>query len=135
MNTGDIEKAVKCCISGYCTGCPRQAKEYPSLRADCKDLLFDYVRSALRAQQERENPKPLTLEELRERAGKYPVFCVDIEEDLPFGTSREWAIEKVHEKLVHRYVWRFDAYGKTWLAYGHEPKEGTDASSNGSILK
>jgi hypothetical protein len=55
MNTEQLEKAIKCCLSGSCTGCPRQAKKYPALRADCKDLLYDYILSALRARQEREN--------------------------------------------------------------------------------
>lgn len=62
----EIEKAVKCCLSGQCTGCPRQDKKYPAARSDCKDLLFDYIQDTLREQQERQNRpapenKPLEL--------------------------------------------------------------------------
>jgi hypothetical protein len=58
MNIKQLEQAVKCCISGQCTGCPRQAKEYPEKRVDCKCLLYDHILAALREKQERENPKP-----------------------------------------------------------------------------
>ena len=50
----EIEKALKCCLKGSCTGCPRQAKEYPAGRADCKDLMYDRISAALRAEEERE---------------------------------------------------------------------------------
>ena len=92
-----------------------------------------YCDQALRDKANLERSKPLTLEQVKKLAGKEPVFCVDIEEDLPFGTSREWAVEKVHEKLIHDYVWRFENYGKTWLAYRHPPKEAdANADSNSS---
>jgi hypothetical protein len=56
----EIEKAIKCCISGSCTGCPRQAKNYPAGRADCKCLLYDRIIAALRDNQERVRVKKVT---------------------------------------------------------------------------
>jgi hypothetical protein len=80
---------------------------------------------ALRAQQERENPKPLTLEELKERVGK-PVWIKFLE-----SGKGSWEIlgsvytAKIiscdpYAGAVYRSV---ESYGKTWLAYDHEPKE------------
>jgi hypothetical protein len=46
--------------------------QYLALDFECGDMphILGVLSKALRAQQERENPKPLTLEELKERAGK-----------------------------------------------------------------
>lgn len=84
---------------------------------------------ALRAQQERENPKPLTLEELRERFGK-PVW-IDVigneerEPSLYAIVGNEWdegdGID-LHD-LINDDGAAYELYGKTWLAYDHEPKE------------
>ena len=73
-----------------------------------------------RAQQKREDPKPLTLEELRQMDGE-PVWIV-----WPDGRIKsQWWI-------VGSLEWHnmdfFDPYtpcdyGKTWLAYRHKPKE------------
>lgn len=87
----------------------------------------DEVKTALRAQQEREDPKPLTLKELKERVGK-PVFVVNL--DFP---RSEWKIykglsrfDKTGSVLIfsREQYWR-SQYGKTWLAYAHEPREAT----------
>jgi len=51
----EIEKTIKCCISGHCTGCPRQVKNYPAGRADCKDLLYGHIIGILRDEQERDS--------------------------------------------------------------------------------
>jgi hypothetical protein len=84
-------------------------------------------RDAIRAQQERENPKPLSLAELKERVGK-PVYVVSWDVihvegwNIYYGPSR-------FDKSKHILVFS-DAsdkyspeYGKTWIAYDHEPKE------------
>lgn len=102
-----------------------------------------YIRlaiAALRAQQERENaeyvveatgseavhilkllkedadkkdPKPLTLDELKERVGK-PYYHVELNySDKWWGIMRKDIAE--HPKDYH--------YGDWWLAYDHEPKE------------
>lgn len=92
---------------------------------------FDVAIAALRAQQERENPEPLTLDELRKMDGE-PVWIVEIE-----GNRSYWAIVQrtVRYKcydviymttLEDAYDYGVSTlYGKTWLAYRHKPKEGT----------
>lgn len=92
---------------------------------------------AIRAQQERENPKPLTLDELRQMAQKCegvyavhtdgtPVFrgqkyCAAALDFSPaFGSS---ALH-VHAIYGDRLTLWEDDYGKTWLAYRRKPEEG-----------
>lgn len=67
--------------------------------------------AALRAQQERENPKPLTLEQLKEREGK-PVYIID----TYHGGMKIWNIwdDSMDEEEEREY-------GKTWNAYDYEP--------------
>ena len=70
--------------------------------------------AALRAQQERENPRPLMPKELKERVGK-PYYHVELNySDKWWGIMRKEIAE--HPKDYH--------YGDWWLAYDHEPKEG-----------
>ena len=81
---------------------------------------------ALREQQERENPKPLTLDELRQMDGE-PVWIhfiggVVIRNDGWFivsqiGTSEIFLSGKVS---VYKNFWY---YGETWLAYRQKPEE------------
>jgi len=89
------------------------------------------ILAALRAQQERENPKPLTLEQLKERVGK-TVWIIE-------GNQNHPAECEIHCVEIYRcdsrYVYFFyfgcateeglliEHYGTTWLAYDHEPKE------------
>ena len=75
--------------------------------------------SALREKAERENPQPLTLEELKERVGK-PVF-------LMWKRGKQWPWEAdgwVIDDEDDEYVdgWNYKNYGITWLAYDFEPK-------------
>lgn len=91
-----------------------------------KDFVFNeaiiMAITALREKAEREDPKPLTLEELRHMDGE-PVYIVyasaqpcewvvfDHHNDDGFGTSdNSW--------------WFAKCYGKFWEAYRHKPKEG-----------
>jgi hypothetical protein len=81
------------------------------------------ILAALRAQQERENPKSLSLDELKERVGS-PVWVVEK------NGNGWWGILVIPQ-------WRNDIYiaikgglsrcsldyGKTWLAYSHKPKQ------------
>lgn len=79
---------------------------------------------ALRAKQERENPKPLTLDELRGMVGE-PVYISDMGER--FGPLDGWpVIEEVGYNLIviRGGGWlTLREYGKTWLAYRNKPKE------------
>lgn len=75
---------------------------------------------------ERENPQPLTLEELRRMDGE-PIWG----ESLISGKPGEWSILRVVEMSK---IWFIacagatqgfvdkDTYGKTWLAYRSKPK-------------
>lgn len=82
--------------------------------------------AALRAQQERDDPKPLTLDELRELGGE-PVWCAG---KSRFGVAFEaWKVISKYNSTER--VIRFtdgddrlpESYGKTWLAYRTRPKE------------
>ena len=75
---------------------------------------------------ERENPQPLTLEELRRMDGE-PIWG----ESLISGKPGEWSVLRVVEMSK---IWFIafagatqgfgdkDSYGKTWLAYRSKPK-------------
>lgn len=92
--------------------------------------------SARREQEERANPDPLTLDELREIAkqceGVYvahvdgsPVFrgkryCAAV---LDFSTVFGSNPLHVHAIYGERLTLWEDDYGKTWLAYRNKPKE------------
>ncbi len=80
--------------------------------------------AALRSQAERENPKPLTLDELKERVGK-PVWCVTLcEDDIEHtGVKGEWGIAYDDCVLTRHYDFQFCVYEKFWNAYVTEPKE------------
>lgn len=79
--------------------------------------------TALREQAERDNPQPLTLDELREMDGE-PVWITSEN-----GTGGTWALIRTGK---HDVLFACCAYGtsrwaieycKTWLAYRHKPKE------------
>lgn len=98
---------------------PKDAKGYVfGAIADACKMALD----ALRAQQERENPEPLTLEQLRDMPGE-PVYIV-----LLYENNSWWiVIRGVNgRKLTADYGGWFDLkdYGETWIAYRQKPKEG-----------
>ena len=85
---------------------------------------------ALRAQQERENPQPLTLDELREMDGR-PVWCADGEEHSCYCLVNAESEDCIDSESG---AWCFAFYGMTrdgenglhnmgWLAYRTRPKE------------
>lgn len=82
--------------------------------------------SALRAQQERENPQPLTLEEVKEHIKKghpndiKPLY-VDFKPTIPIDYTSRWRDAYNLSRLI---AGRGDEYGKTWIAYRSKPKEG-----------
>ena len=78
--------------------------------------------SALRAQRERENQKPLTLDELRQMDGE-PVWV----QSPGVPEYGRWAIvEGVGENCLFLHDdFTCHDYGKTWLAYRKKPEEGT----------
>lgn len=89
---------------------------------------MDFARitlEALREKAEREDPKPLTLKDLRQmdgepvwiRANHYGIFA-----DVVKISGRDDGDNFVGVKLCYRL--RENGYGKTWICYRHKPKEG-----------
>ena len=74
--------------------------------------------AALREQEERENPKLLTLDELRKMDGE-PVWLQDNE----YPENTEWAIwnDVLKECWLDRE--NTEQYGVFWFAYRSKPKE------------
>ena len=86
---------------------------------------------ALREKAERENPAPLTIEELRQMDGE-PVYVSDLQRPK----ESEYCIIHANDKYGHGdkdrsaqisgcecFWYDFETYGDTWIAYRHKPKE------------
>ena len=90
--------------------------------------------AALQEKAERENPAPLTIEEIRQMDGE-PVWVTVPEEpavsayctiDVCTRFKEDRANDKYSEAMVPGdgfSYYQFDKYGKTWIAYRHKPKE------------
>lgn len=98
--------------------------EWPAQKRTLSTLAgyYETAVSALRAQAERQNPKPLTLEELRERVGK-PVWRVGV-------NVKEWIFPAAVSIVPYKQIWFFDSDGYAHTAlcehekyYDHPPKE------------
>ena len=72
----------------------------------------------LREKAEREDPQPLTLEELRQMDGE-PVWIDDWWED-----SHGWELSMDAEDYFIGERRTTTDYGSIWVAYRHKPKEG-----------
>lgn len=85
---------------------------------------YALAESALREQEERENPKPLTLDELLEMDGE-PVWIrakhYGIYADIVNIMGKEDGERRVHFSINYRL--QENGCGKTWLAYRNKPKE------------
>lgn len=100
--------------------------EYPHvLIKEALDMAID----ALREQDERDNPKPLTLDELWKMDGE-PVFLVDLVHKSDPTVSDLWGgwiVFTNHNQngFIPRGGGFFsnDGYGKSWIAYRSKPKE------------
>lgn len=79
---------------------------------------------ALREQQERENPKPLTLDELRQMDGE-PVYCVEITGREEWLFRRDGGFADMYGEFTSDDFMLFDNYGKLWWCYRQKPEEGT----------
>lgn len=112
-------------IGGFCT-----AVSDPICEGLHNAYDLGYQDAALRAQQERENPVPLTIAELRGMVGE-PVWIVT-------ERLKEWCIVHsyhlddviggeiiVTRRTAEKRVYSYTDKGKTWLAYRHKPEEGT----------
>lgn len=114
----------------------KQAIDLLELRKDLCGSLCPTDRMALtslREKLERDNPQSLTLDELRERDGK-PVWVQNVKH--PERSRWELMVNAVYSFVNQEYsfqtCWpqklvcyrRGKDYGKTWLAYDYQPKEG-----------
>jgi hypothetical protein len=82
----------------------------------------DFALAALREKAARDDPQPLTLEELRERVEK-PIYIVRTG-GWPVSEWRIIADIKSNKLSFSTWdYWRLDTYGTDWLAYGYPPKE------------
>ena len=76
-----------------------------------------FIMDAIREKQERENPKPLTIEELQQMNGE-PVFIRKLDGDQSF-----WMLA-YPDVVSNRLGWLdYRNYGSAWVAYRHKPKE------------
>lgn len=89
---------------------------------------YNIALSALRAQQQRENPQPLTSEELRQMIGE-PIFI-----KRKYEAVGHWKILDSYGKCsITEETFNFSDddfeflknYGIVWLAYRYPPKEDT----------
>ena len=107
-----------------------RAEEVTDLYLIDKTFILDAIREKL----EREKPKPLTIEELRQMDGE-PVWVTVPEEpavsayctiDVCTRFKEDRGNDKYSEAMVPGdgfSYYQFDKYGKTWIAYRHRPKE------------
>ncbi len=101
------------------------------LRSRKSEIMLDEISDIILRDAIRDNPHPLSLDELRERDGK-PVWTYTIGSDeggwelVKFTTicASPWheIIECIHMD-EEQYGCEISTYGKTWLAYDHKPKE------------
>ena len=97
--------------------------------------MFEIAAAALREKAEREDPKSLTLEELRQMDGE-PVWV----NDLCTKAHGEYCVISIEKPMVFQdidhynaayipgveHTWyEFGDYGREWIAYRHKPKEVT----------
>lgn len=88
---------------------------------DKNTVFLELAMQALNEKAERENPAPLTLEELRQMDGE-PVWIVwpdgRIESKWWIVGNYDWHMMEFNDDTsMKRY------YGKTWNAYRHKPEE------------
>lgn len=76
-----------------------------------------FAADAIREKLEREDPKPLTLEELRQMDGE-PVWIDDWWED-----SHGWELSMDASDYFEGERRTEKEYGSIWVAYRHKPKE------------
>lgn len=102
----DIKKVIEK-FEYLAAGAPFGNISYGCTGAEIADM-FRMAAQALREKQEYENPKSLTIEELKTRVNT-PVWIESMDKE-----RKRWTI------LTPFYV--FDGYGQTWLAYNKPPK-------------
>lgn len=94
---------------------------------DEEKLCFDLAIEALEKKAEREVPKQLSIEELKEMNEK-PVYILFYSKTSKTGLWEGWAIADTRfctmEFSEHNLDFKY--YGKSWKAYKYKPKESVD---------
>lgn len=113
MTEADIITELRATTSGY------KSLGYREVVASIKllDAAADTIEAALREKAERENPKPLTLEQVKARKW---VWIGNDTACRNQGWAKVFAMYDLAKLEVIQYS--FKNYGKTWIAYAHEPK-------------
>lgn len=103
------------------------------LPANTPGVMAAFERQKIRPdveQAERENPQPLTLEDLRGMDGEW-VWAISSDPDLTVSAWAYIVASQAHtlweykpDRLLGNVQLDFENYGKTWLAYRSKPKEG-----------
>ena len=78
---------------------------------------LDMALDALKEKAERENPAPLTLEELRRMKAGEVIWHESIQ-----GLDGGWLVLRNHDIKMFQAEITGIRYGKTWIAYRHKPK-------------
>ena len=100
------------------------ANEYTEAAAEFKRMMDSEQMAidALREKAERENPQPLTLEELRQYE-RLPVFLVIENLNVKIWVIIDFSGDE-RTRFSNGFRLSNDVYGITWIAYRHKPKEG-----------
>lgn len=95
--------------------------------------MFEMAVAALREKAERENPLPLTLEELWQMNGEAVWLEILNGGEFWLPDDSTWVEVKAHKFQKGVEFWLFGSeeeldpnnenYGKTWICYRHKPKE------------
>lgn len=133
MEIEEIIDVLRVCADDetICPACPHYdtgaygsgtAACYQNLMLEAADVIESQqkriaeLEAALREQEERENPKPLTLDELRQMGKTDWVWVVDLKDARTEDNIWERAT-----KIVNMYD--LSLYGSAFLAYRSKPKE------------
>lgn len=79
-----------------------------------------FILDAIREKLEREKPKPLTIEELRQVNGE-PLWLTGFEWRVCYGTATFRGSEYLETGLSSSIP--LDGYGQHWFAYRHKPRQ------------
>lgn len=81
--------------------------------------------AALREQEKRENPQPITIDELRQMDGQ-PVWVVPLDPEHANTAWEEYCVldgDEADAPGIEYWAWSLKEYGETWIAYRHKPEK------------
>ena len=140
MNAEQIVNALRIinCDGRNCSSCPcdeyRKYAKYEACDDGTRLIAAELIESMQAKLDAIQNPQPLTLEQLKERSKRHlPIWTVTVS---VVGSGR-WEIMTLDDNEFPDVYYNFKTwcedyrepahliektYGKTWLAYDHEPK-------------